>query len=76
MLMWSGADRRGLGIGNDASVAYGAVGNGELEQPEEDEPPTGGAATVEAEHELVEVGLQVRVTNRALLGARQPALRQ
>jgi hypothetical protein len=36
------------------------VADSELEQPVEDEPAASRAAPVEAEHELIQVALQVR----------------
>jgi hypothetical protein len=52
------------------------VADGEFEQAVEDQPSAAGPAPVEAEAELVQVALQVRVVNRALMGAQQPALGQ
>jgi hypothetical protein len=39
----------------------------------EHEPSAAEGATVEAEHELVEVGLQMCLVDRPLVGAEQPA---
>ena len=44
------------------------MGHGELKHAEENEARLGGVAAVEAEDELVEVALQVRVSDRALMG--------
>jgi hypothetical protein len=44
------------------------VADGELEDALEDEPSAAGRAPVEAEHELVEVGLQVRLVHRSQVG--------
>jgi hypothetical protein len=52
------------------------VADGELENPVEDEASAAGGAAVEAEHELVEVALQVRPVDRSLVGAQQPPLGQ
>src|SRR5213078_2527894 len=46
--------------GNDVVVAHGVVADSELEHPVEDEPAALRAAAVEAEHELVQVALQMR----------------
>jgi hypothetical protein len=45
------------------------VADGELEHPVEHHPTAAGAAAVEAEHELIQVGGQVCVVHRALVGA-------
>src|SRR5450756_391015 len=42
----------------------------------EDEPTTAGAASVEAERELLQVGLQVGRSDRALMRAQDPALQK
>ena len=68
--------RLGLGVEDEVAVADGFVANGELEDPVEDQASAAGGAAVEAEHELVEVALQVRLVDRALVGAEQPAFRQ
>jgi hypothetical protein len=49
------------------------VGDGELEHAVEDEAAAVGSASVEAEHELVEIALQVGLVDRALVGAEKPA---
>src|ERR1035437_1236328 len=48
--------------GDDVAVADRVVADGELEHPVEDEPAASRAA-VEAEHELVQVALQVRLVD-------------
>src|SRR6266702_7705302 len=52
---------RGLRPSDQVAVAHRAVADSELEQAVEDQPPAAGSAPVEAEAELVEVALQVRV---------------
>ena len=47
-----------------------------LEQSVEEQAATPGAASVEAEREFVEVGVEVLGSNGALVGAKQPALEQ
>src|SRR3974390_1477389 len=78
--MTSGAWRRGRCLGSLADdqvvVADGVVAGGELEQPGEDRASAAGTAAVEAERELVQVALQMRFVNRALVGAQQPPLGQ
>src|ERR1039458_2647479 len=76
---WMSARRwRGRGdlswalTGDDVAVADRVVADGELEHPVEDEPAALRAAAVEAEHELVQVALQVRLVDRALMGAQKP----
>ena len=61
-------------MGDQVAVAHWAVADSELEQAVEDQPPAAGAAPVEAEAELVEVALQVRVIDPALMGAEEPPL--
>ena len=58
-------------------VAHGIVDSGELEYAVQDQAAAARATTVEVEDELVEeeVG-QVRLIDRALVGAEQPALGQ
>src|SRR5262249_44355054 len=68
---------RGLlrpGIGDQVAVAHRIVADGELKHAVEDQPPAPGSPPVEAEAELVEVGLQVRVIEPALMCAQQPPL--
>jgi hypothetical protein len=62
--------------GHDVAVAHWVVPYGELQQPVEDEPTASRAAAVEAEHELVQVALQMRLLCRALVRAQQPPLGQ
>ena len=62
--------------GDDVVVAHRVVADGELEHPVEDQPAASRAAAVEAEHELVQVALQVRLVDRTLVGAEQPPLGQ
>ncbi len=52
------------------------VAGGEFEHAVEQQPAAAGTAAVEAERELVEVAGQVRLVDRALVGAQQPALGQ
>src|SRR5437867_9829242 len=62
--------------GDDVAVAHRIVACSELEQPAEDESAASRAAPVEAEHELVQVALQMSLVDRALVGAQQPPLGQ
>ena len=66
----------GLGVHHEVSVADGPVADGELEDPVEHQAAAAGSATVEAEHELVEVAGQMGGVHRALVGAQQPPLDQ
>src|SRR5665647_2178526 len=50
--------------------------HGLLDQATEDEPTTAGAASVEAERELLQVGLQVGRGDRALMRAQDPASKE
>jgi hypothetical protein len=52
------------------------VADGEFQHTVEDHPAAAGPAAVEPEHELVQVALQVRLVDRALMGAQQPPLGQ
>src|SRR6266568_1229585 len=62
--------------GDDVVVAPRAVADGQFEHPVEDEPAALRAAAVDAEHELVQVALQMRLVDRALMGAEEPPLGQ
>ena len=66
----------GLGVSDQVPVSHRIVADGEFEHAVEDQSPAAGPAPVEAEAELVQVALQVRVLDRALVGAQQPALGQ
>src|SRR6266566_9966403 len=68
--------RLGLGVSDQVPVPHRIVADGELEHAVEDQAPAAGPAPVEAEAELVQVALQVRVLDRALVGAQQPAFGQ
>jgi hypothetical protein len=46
----------------------------EFEHPVEGEPSTAGLAAVEAEHELIQVVLEVRLVEPAMVGSEQPSL--
>src|SRR2546430_4214164 len=61
---------------DDVAVAHRVVTGSELKQPAEDQPAASRAATVEAEHELIQVALQVRFLDRALMGTQKPPLGQ
>jgi hypothetical protein len=63
----------GLGMSDQVPVTHRMVADGEFEHAVEDQPPAAGPAPVEAEAELVQGALQVRVLARALVGAQQPA---
>jgi hypothetical protein len=52
------------------------VGDGEFQHPVEDHPSAARSTSVEAEDELVEVALEVRLVDRPLMGAQQPSLGQ
>jgi hypothetical protein len=52
------------------------VGDSELEKPVEHHPAAAGTATVEAEHELIEVAGQMRTINRSLVCSQKPPLGQ
>jgi hypothetical protein len=52
------------------------VCDGELQHPVEDHASAARPTSVEAEDELVEVTLQVRLVDRTLVGAEQPSLGQ
>jgi hypothetical protein len=47
-----------------------------FEQPVEQQSAAAGRAAVQAERELVEVGVEALVADCALMGAEQPALEQ
>ena len=78
--MTPGAWRRGRCLGSLAddqvAVADRVVAGGELQQPVEHQAAAGRSAAVEAERELIEVARQVRLVDRALVGAQQPPLGQ
>jgi len=57
----------GFGVEDEIAVADRFVADSELEDTVEDQAAAGGGAAVEAEHELVEVALQVRVVYRPLV---------
>ena len=61
---------------NDVAVPHRIVTGGELEQPVEDQAAASRAAPVEAEHELIQVTLQMRFLDRALMRTQQPPLGQ
>ena len=50
--------------------------DGKLEHPVEEQASTSGLATVETEYELVQIALEVRLVESALVSAEQPSLRQ
>src|SRR5258707_7035240 len=60
--------------GDDVAVTHRIVACGEVQQPVEDEPAASRAASVEAEHELVQVALQMRLLDPALVGGQKPPL--
>ena len=66
----------GLGVCDQLAKAHRVVGDGQLEHAEEDQAAAARAAAVEAERELVEVGGQVRLIDRPLVGAQQLPLGQ
>ena len=73
---WDGSDCLGLRVHDEVAVAHWGVADGEFEDAVEDHPAVAGSSAVEAEGELVEVALQVRRLDRALVGAQQPPLGQ
>ena len=64
----------GARVDDGVPIAHGFVGDDDLDDAVEDEPAAAGGAAVGAEHELVEVGLQVRLVDRSLVGAEPAAL--
>lgn len=66
----------GPAAGDDVSVAHRVVADCEFEYSVEHHPATPGVASVEAEHELVQVAGQMRVIDRALVGSQKPSLGQ
>src|SRR3569623_2806144 len=66
-------ERSGWG-GDDLAVSGGPGLDGLLDQPGEAVADEGGGAAVEPEDVLVEVGGEVLLAPRAVVGARQPAL--
>jgi hypothetical protein len=66
----------GLGVDDQVAVADRAVSDGEFEDAVKEHASAGRSAVVEAEGELVEVVLQVRLVHRALVGAQQSSLGQ
>src|SRR5262245_25289370 len=58
--------RLGLRVGGQVPVAHRVVADGEFEHAVEDQPSAVRSAPVEAEHELVQVALQVGLIDRAL----------
>ena len=59
---------------DDVAVSHGDMTDGELEHPVEDQPSAAGVAAIEAEHEFVQVAVEVRLVRRPLVGAEQPPL--
>src|SRR4051812_9653111 len=66
-------ERSGWG-GDDLAVSGGPGLDGLLDQPGEAVADEVGGAAVEAEHVLVEVGGEVLLAHRAVVGAQEPAL--
>ena len=60
--------------GDEVVVANRIVTDCEFEHAVEDESAAARGAPVEAEHELVEIALQMSLIDGALMGAEQPAL--
>ena len=58
----------------DVCVAHGRVPHRKLEHSVEHHSPAAGVPPVEAEHELVEVVVQMRVVDGTLVGAENPPL--
>ncbi len=61
--------------GGDIAVTHGVMPDGEFEHSVEEQPSAAGLAAVEAEHELVQVTLEVRLVESTLVGTEQPSLR-
>ena len=57
---------------DDVAVTHGEMADGELEHPVEDQPSAAGVAAIEAEHEFVQIAVEVRLVRRPLVGAEQP----
>ena len=49
---------------DDLVVSHGDMTDGELEHPVEDQPSAAGVAAIEAEHEFVQVAVEVRLVRR------------
>src|SRR3954454_6596051 len=65
-------ERSGWG-GDDLAVSGGPGLDGLLDQPGETVADEGGGAAIEPEHVLVEVGGEVLLAHRAVVGAQEPA---
>ncbi len=61
---------------DNVCAAHRRVPNGELEHSVEHHASAAGVMPIEAEHELVEVVVQMRVVDRAVVGAENPPLGQ
>jgi hypothetical protein len=61
---------------DDVCVAHGRVPHRKLEHSVEHHPPAAGVPPVEAEQELVEVLVQMRVVDGTLVGDESPPLGQ
>jgi hypothetical protein len=61
---------------DNVCVAHRRVPNGKLKHSVEHHASAAGVTPIEAEHELVEVVVQMRVVDRALVGAENPPLGQ
>src|SRR5690606_33685567 len=70
----------GGGLGGLARVQFGAgerwVVAHRAQEPPEQQPTVAGASSVEPEHELVEVRVEVVRFDRTLMGAEQPSLEE
>src|SRR5438552_8806396 len=73
---WRRWPRLGPRVDDQVAIAHRVVGDSELKHAVEDHPPASGRAQAEPEHELVDADLQMTVNNAALMGAKQPPLRQ
>ena len=71
-----GRHRPGAPSGGDVCVAHRIVSYCEFKHTIEHHPTAPGVASVEAEHELVQVGGKMRVIDRSLMGTQQPPLGQ
>ena len=64
------------GAAADRGVGLGRVVDGVLEEAVEEQADVAGAAAVEAERELVEVGVELVGLDGALVGAQQPSFEE
>ena len=63
-----------LRVGDKAAIAHRIVSDGEFEQSVEHETAAARIATIKTEDELVEITLEMRVIDSALMGTEVPPL--